>query len=305
MKQLHSRQRAGGFSLIELMVSMVIGLVVVGAVLISYVGSGKAGRYQAAYSQMNQDAQIGLSILAREFQMAGYSQPSALVNVSAPGVTPSFALSYNIGTATAVFGCSTGFAAPTAATVACGTATTPAFEVVYEADIANTVPAMVAGVPYPSDCLGNRIPGVGAAPGPPVNPGVAPFIAHNRYFVEVGPSGRPELYCASAGANPKQPLLENVENMQVWYGVQAAATPRQVVRYATAAQVNAVTPPDWNNVISARVCLLMRSSEPVLNAGGDDTLSYLDCNSATQTSSDRYLRRAYFTTGTLRSKMAF
>jgi prepilin-type N-terminal cleavage/methylation domain-containing protein len=31
MKQLHSRQRAGGFSLIELMVSMVIGLVVVGA----------------------------------------------------------------------------------------------------------------------------------------------------------------------------------------------------------------------------------------------------------------------------------
>jgi type IV pilus assembly protein PilW len=91
--------------------------------------------------------------------------------------------------------------------------------------------------------------------------------------------------------------------MKVWYGVQGAANSRQVVRYVTATAINGVGAPEWSNVISVRVCLLMRSSEPVLT--GEDTLTYLDCDSATQTSNDHYLRRAYFTTSALRSKMAF
>lgn len=291
MKQSASRRRVRGISLIEVLVSMVIGLVVVGAVIVSIVGSGKAGRFQSAYAQMNQDAQIGLSILSRELQMAGYSQPSALVDVSGGGgATPSFALSYNIGTATVVFGCDTGFASPQAATVTCNAAgSAPAFEVVYEADLKNTVPT--GGVP--SDCLGNAIAGA------------APYLAHNRFYVATGTSGRPELYCASTTA--AQPLLENVEAMRIWYGVQIPATPpsRQVARYVSATDINGVGATEWSNVISVRICLLMRSSDPVLEAGGEDTLTYLDCGSVQQTSNDRYLRRAYFTTSTLRSKMPF
>jgi type IV pilus assembly protein PilW len=60
---------------------------------------------------------------------------------------------------------------------------------------------------------------------------------------------------------------------------------------------------EWGNVISVRICLLMRSADPVLSA--EDTRTYLDCGSASQTSNDNYLRRAYFTTATLRSKMSF
>lgn len=324
MKIVRSNRRVRGISLIEVLVSMAIGLVVVAAVIVSFLGAGKASRYQAALSQMNQDAQIGLNLLSGEFQLAGYSQPSALTNVNAanPAATPSWVVSYNLGTVTApVFGCdgtrgSVPFVTATAATLTCGAAVTPtvsAFEVVYEADVKNTVPA-AGGVP--ADCLGGAI----AATVSPT--GNTYYVARNRYFVDisngVNASGRPELYCASDKAGgSKQPLLENVEDMQVWYGVQAAAGTRQVVRYAKAGKdattpstVNAVGAAEWANVISVRICLLMRSADPVFNetavaVGNEDSLTYKDCDSVTRTSTDRYMRRAYFTTSTLRSKMAF
>ncbi len=57
------RSRMHGLSLVEVMVSLVIGLVVVGAVLVSYIASGKTSAQQAAYAEMNENAQLGLSLL--------------------------------------------------------------------------------------------------------------------------------------------------------------------------------------------------------------------------------------------------
>ncbi|MDO9196206.1 MAG: PilW family protein [Rhodoferax sp.] len=287
------RSRVRGISLIEMLISVVIGLVVVGAVLVSIIGSNKAGRFQSAYAQMNEDAQIGLSILSRDLQMAGYAQPTALT--SSGGASPTLSLtSTTLGTSTFVFGCDSGFANPRAATLVCGTATTPAFEVAYEADKDNTV---LTGGGLPSDCLGNGIPGA------------APHVARNRYFLASGNSGRPELYCASDIAGSTQPLIENIEGMKIWYGVSVPASPTQVVRYVTATDIAGLgavaAAAEWAQVISVRMCLLVRSAEPVLNAGGEDTLTYLDCDSVSQTSNDRYLRRAYFTTASLRNRMPF
>lgn len=288
MKTVRVPRSVRGVTLIEMLIAITIGLVVVGAVMVSYLGSGQAGRIQAAYSQMNQDAQIGLSILNREFQMAGYSAPAGLVQdpPQVPAVTPTFSLTYNLGTATAVVGCGTGFVNAHASVLTCGAGagdTTPTFGVVYEADTRNTVPTS-AGIP--TDCQGNAI-----LAGPP-------YFAQNRYFI----SGN-ELYCAS-DVSTQQPLLENVVAMRVWYGVQVAAAPRQVAGYVAASDLIAQgAGASWNDVISVRVCLLMRSSEQVLNAGVD-SLKYRDCDGVTQTG-DRYLHRAYYSTSTLRSKMGF
>ena len=82
-------------------------------------------------------------------------------------------------------------------------------------------------------------------------------------------------------------------------GCAKATTPRAVVRYVGAHEVS-----DWRLVISVRVCLLMRSSESVL-ASSEDTVTYLDCDSAQQTSADGFVRRAFFSTTTLRNQMAF
>lgn len=293
MTQFGLRSKARGISLIELMISLVIGLVVVGAVIVSIIGSGNSGRYQSAFAQMNEDAQIALSILRRDIEMAGYSQPTAIVALPAPQtlVFGTFAGSRWI------YGCELGFANPAAAAVACnalGSPVDPMIEVAYEADVSNTQP--VGGVP--SNCLGNAIPGA------------APFLTRNRYFVSTTGSGRPELRC-SANANT-QPLVENIESMKIWYGVAVDNVSTQVVRYVTADAIGAA---QWDQVISVKICVLVRSADPVLSAGEDDQVNalltkYRNCDSlvplpadALQTSADRRLRRAYFATAALRTKM--
>lgn len=278
-----SVSRMRGFSLIEIMISLVIGLVVVGAVMVTYLSGSKSNQQQAAYAEMNENAQLGLGIISRDLMLAGYS--TATGTTVASGIT-TFTRSYSLR---AVFGCEYGFTSPNqTGPIAAGdcvvSAGTPGFEVVYEADVSNTVPTS-GGVP--SDCLGNGLTIVGAN-----------YFAYNRYYLSSGNTGRSELHCASPG-NAGQPLVDNVDGVKVWYGEAVAADPRSVVRYVTAASVT-----DWTLVVSVRVCLLMRSNEKVLQSGGEDTLTYLDCDSTSQTSSDRYARRAYFTTTTLRNKMA-
>ncbi len=278
--------------MLEVMVSLVIGLVVVGAVLVSYMSSGKAGKQQMAYSEMNENAQIALGILSRDLLLAGYSHPTGLV--TSAGVPPVTTFTKNFS-GRPVFGCDQGFAAPnTLGAATCGTTGTPSLEMAYEADLTNTVPTSTAPT-EPSDCLGNRLPATGAF-----------YVTYNRDYLSNGSTGRSELHCASAakdstgGAIPGQPLVDNVEAMRIWYGEAAsAAAPNAVVRYVTAGNVT-----DWNLIVSVRICLLMRSSEPVLQSD-EDTLTYLDCGSAQQTSNDSYARRAYFTTTALRNKMAF
>lgn len=288
MKQVALRSRARGVSLIELMISLVIGLVVVGAVLVSFLGSGQTGRVQAAYGQMNEDAQIALNIMARDIQLAGYAQPVGSVTN----------LVTNVNTLTktfsdrSVFGCDSGFVSPTdtSPALACNAAgVSPSFEVAYEADLFNTSPT--TSVPLkPTDCLGTGID--------PNFPALAPLytIAYNRYYVAIGGSGQPELRCASSVALSGQVLVDNIESMSVWYGEANAAAPRQIVRYVTASNVT-----NFNNVLAVRICLVVRSAEAVLPPG--ETLSYALCSGGTQAVDDRRLRRAYFTTATLRSKM--
>ena len=55
-------QHQGGFSLIELLVSIAIGLIIMVAAISAYVGSADASRMSDAQSRMNEDAQAALSI---------------------------------------------------------------------------------------------------------------------------------------------------------------------------------------------------------------------------------------------------
>lgn len=326
-----SKRSVRGISLIEILISMAIGLVVVGAVVVSFVGSGNASRYQAALTQMNQDAQIALNMLAREVQLAGYAAPATLTG----GVVRYHSLSATAGpvpeTTGYIFGCDGGtngvgpFTSPTAATLACaatsGTASS-GLSVVYEADATNTAPTS-AGIP--TDCLGARI-----GPQQDDADNIPYYVARNRYFIEVdATSNRRELYCASPKSpdlsfptvpasavapypNPQnsignQPLVENVQDMQIWYGMRAlplAAGDRQVIRYLKASSINALADSNkWNAVISVRICLLMRSTDPVLKGEDDRTYQPCDPTAARATSPDNHLYRPYYTTATLRSKM--
>lgn len=61
-----------GFSLVELMVAMVIGFIVVGAVGYLYLGSRQTFRTQTNLSGIQESARFALSTLAQNIRMAGY-----------------------------------------------------------------------------------------------------------------------------------------------------------------------------------------------------------------------------------------
>ena len=74
----------GGVALMEMLVALVIGLVVVGAVLATYLSTGQSGRLQSAFAQMDEDAQIGLQILSSDLLMAGFGRTFAVLFADTP-----------------------------------------------------------------------------------------------------------------------------------------------------------------------------------------------------------------------------
>ena len=269
MSRFRGRQHGG--SLVELMVAMTLGLWLAGAALQLAWRSTQARQLQNAHAEMIDNAQLALQLLSRELQLAGYSTATG---VAASGNTSSLLRALK---EVPLLGCEQGFVSLSANT--CAHTSSMALQVVYEADMHNTSPT-TAGIP--ADCLGNA-----------VVPASGVYVTRHRYFVQTGSTGRPELHCA-AGTNT-QPLVDNIEQLQVWFGEALATEPTRAVRYVSASQVS-----DWARVVAARVCVQVRSAEPVWM--NDEVVSYADCSGQMQTSG-RYARQSVSSTVVLRNKI--
>lgn len=292
-------QKQHGLTIVELMVSMAIGLVVIGAVFVNYLNSSVGSRHAAAMVQVTDDASLALGILRNHIAMAGYSSPTG---ISSDGVLQ------RQFSGVFILGCDGGFASDAAAKkndptqVTCVTGQ-PASNgpdsilVRYEADGSNA--PVVNNMP--ADCIGTALTANGS-------------IMDNRFGID---AANDQLECQGNGGTgvgdpdlqtAKQPLLDNVADMQITYGMSdsVAGTPgKNVVRYVTASQValpgSASWQDSWNNVISVRVCLLVRSTKPAL----DQNASYIDCNNTRQDlTNDRRIYRAFTTTVTLNNRIA-
>jgi type IV pilus assembly protein PilW len=292
----------GGFSLVELMVSMVIGLVIVGAVFANYLTNKTGARQTEAMAQVTDDATTAFGILRSQIAMAGYSQPTS-VNAAGEMVRANLGL--------AILGCEGGFGtgattATDAATVTCATpqpsagtnaANPDALIVRYQADMSNTpiVKDSVTNVDSPSDCQGSAITAVDTT--------AAVIVADNRFRVDTTAA---ELECSGSGDRPQgaQPLVQNIVNMQLHYGVAAATAPGVVNRYVRANDVAAAGAvgyeANWANVVAVRVCLVVRSTDAVLDAVTD----YRDCNGTVTTPPDRRVYRAFTSTILLNNRSA-
>lgn len=75
---------AGGFTLIETLISMVIGLVVLGAVTVMYLGSSQSARFQTSIQRMEENGRFAIDILSRNLLMAGYDNPLNAFEVEQP-----------------------------------------------------------------------------------------------------------------------------------------------------------------------------------------------------------------------------
>jgi type IV pilus assembly protein PilW len=317
-----------GLSLIELMVSLAIGLVLMVAVVSAYLGSAGASRVAESQGRMNEDGQAALTILSQQLRMAGTNPKQDSYANDTPRNPLYGAPGGGTVTGYAIRGCDGTFSdVTTAASIAaltCATTTgTDSLAVTYEADIYNTVKTS-ATPPLPTDCLGQALTAVSysAASVPPIKKwngtaavaaDVTYYVAENRFYIATASGIGPSLYCKGNGGATAQPLVENVENLQIRYGTQddpADPVNIKLGGYLTATEVAALTlanvpndaPNRWNKVVTARICIVVRSGQPVV----PDAVSgqYYDCDGNLVTSeTDLRLRRAYSTTVVLRNRL--
>lgn len=291
-----------GLTLIELMVAMVVGLAVISAGLAMYTTSGFASRGTSALAQMGEDATLALGLMRNHVAMAGYSQfkPGS----SGAGVDKFY-------TGLPVFGCRNGVDATTQdnhindadaakRTITCGTSaasTSDTLIVMYEADGDNTIPTSSGATTpnAPTDCLG-------AAAIRLTDTALARdyFVAENRFFIDANGS----LACLGTGNAGSQPLVDNVTQMRVWYGVAepdptSGAPGTFAQRYLAANQMGDQSNANWTRVVSARICLVIRSKEAVL----DTSAPYINCEGTSTPTTDRRLYRAFTTTVVLNNRI--
>ncbi|KQX87642.1 PilW family protein [Variovorax sp. Root473] len=315
------RHPARGFTLIELLISLAIGLVILAAGLSVFATSSRSSQLSEVETQMNEDGILALNLIQQQLKQAGFSQQ--LIPSNGATVMGNYA-------GPAVRGCDGGFVDAAAAfdQLSCVKGDgSDAIAIRYEATPDNTIP-LLTDPTVATNCLGNSIlpltpTQVSPRPTPAAGTSLADHytLADNRYLV-IDAKTTPMLSCRGMEkrntANiigAPQPLLANVESMQILYGVasrpsaELAATYdpllHQIVDYHEASDVDKLSETiedRWGRVLSVRVCLLMRSDRPVRDApeGG---MTYKRCDNADETGTDGYLRRTYTTTVLLRNRL--
>jgi len=285
-----TRRAVRAFALVELMVSLAIGLVVVGALIAAYQASAQSARHTRALLQMSDDASAALDLIRSQVEMAGYSR---VLGVDASGLRRH--------PFPAIFGCDgAAFADPTRSMLAgVSCATTPArsdaLAVAYEASRvagpggrwrSNSV---LGASEAPLDCLGNGFSRVSEEPTPY-------HLNDTRLYLADG-----RLYCHGPGNPAGAPVVDNIDDLQLTYGLATPSAPGEVAYYADAPPAG---DPAWNHVLAVTACVLVRSAERVVtDADAAGLAGYADCANRPRRSTDGYLRRSFSTTILLENRL--
>ena len=300
-RALRSRRGSAGFTLIEVMVALAIGLAVVGALIAAWLASFSSGRHSDALIQVTEDATLALNVMRQQVAQAGFSQP----HVAPAGTPPAPAVLHAFP---AIKGCEaanfTDLQAPIASADNCPAAgadpTAPdALEVAFESSVlaAGSSNGILGGPgnQQPLDCLGNSFPKThDDATGDDY------WLNDSKFYVASG-----SLYCKGPGNAAGAALVQNVETLQVTYGMAAApaGTPGagQIVFYDVAPPPGS---PLWDNVVSVNLCVQVRSAAKVLDKAAAATLgNWIDCRNTARSAADGYMRRTFATTVVLQNRL--
>ncbi|WP_090333446.1 PilW family protein [Nitrosomonas sp. Nm51] len=159
------------------------------------------------------------------------------------------------------------------------------------AGVADTLTVQYDGVVGDSNCEGTNVTVANVA--------AADNIIQNHFNVD---TANAQLRCdGEIDAAPSIPgaapvgivLADNVEDLQILYGIDTIGD--------QSANQYVATPADWNQVITARVCVLVRSDKTNTATVGNN---YRDCNGTMAVvPADGRLRRAFTATFNLRNRI--
>lgn len=270
-----------GFTLIELMVSVAIGLTLLVFISSLYFNSKASFRLNDDNARLQEDGNFALTVIGRNLVQAGYG---AMVTATTTSFTGKKGIT----------ACDNGFKDPLAATPDLTCATTagePGFTVSYATEPYDAVNSAVSGAG--TDCNGNNVGTAG--------------IASNSFFVATkSGESSPSLFCNGNGSTTSQPILNNVDNMVLTYGVDTTGA-NSASRFLSTASAVAALPynpankQNWDQVVSVTVCLEIKSTNNVTTAAQ----TYVGCDPTTTiTATDKKLHGTVTRTFTLRNRAA-
>lgn len=320
-----------GFTLVELMIAIVLGLLLTAVVAEVYINSKKTYRVSDNLARVQESGRYILEELGRDLRMAGYVGCAKFVpitNNAKPPTSAWLAFSQAVN----------GYELPsvpgglTVAEVLAGTDVIQVQRAIggdlrlagnYAPNNANiqitsNLYSYQAGdVLLISDCSSADIFGANSVSSgggnvtithstsnnltPKLSKIYTPSaeimkLSTNIYYIGTGASGCPaNTLCRKALSGitlVAQPLIDNVENLQIDYGEDTNAD-TSADKY-----VDATTVGNWSNVVSVRFSLLVRTGESTL-ADSAQTYTYYGTS---HTATDRYMRRVFTETVTLRNQ---
>jgi type IV pilus assembly protein PilW len=262
---------ARGFTLVELMVAMAIGLILTVVVAQIFLGSKATFNSTDNLSRLQENARYALTLMSREIRSSGFkSDPRALASVVFPPTAQALTGVDGGGTASDTLtvrfqGSGNGTGTPDQTVQNCvGTGV----------DYNATVVTLFFIQPDPTN---NNEPTLYC------NFIAAPTAAN----------------CVTTGVAPTCfALIPGVENMQILYGEDTTAPPadQAVDRWVTANNVS-----NWDNVLGVRISLLLRTGIGV-NTGTDTKTYTMAGANVAAPGNDTRMRRVYTTVVNLRNR---
>ena len=312
---MDSRRSQHGLSLVELLISLVLGGLIIAAVGAVYLGSRRSFRTQDAMARMQEGARYAFETMAVDLRQVGFGC------YQAPGATPDLVNWYTNVLKQPLRGYESGAGLPASITgeiadtdalmvlradksrevqiTAAGTAAADGpFEVgglalvTYDySDASQYAATAAAGVTYTLGVAEACKTGVTNS----ANNYLLPVAGH-LYFIRDNAAGEPSLYretLLADGTTEAQELVEGVEDMQILYGEDTSGTVAFCPEDATRCSADLYRPADevvnWNRVVSMRVSLTMRTVAD---------------NLATEESGgDRRIRKTFTTTIAVRNRL--
>jgi type IV pilus assembly protein PilW len=274
-----------GVTLVELMVSITIGMVIVLFISTLYLNSRTSYRINDDNSRMQEEGRAVMNIIGRNLMQAGFGNliSSDLGTLVSKANLTDFA-------GDALTGCADGFAnASDLANKNCGGTGKLAFQVGYRVD--NTADTKIGAG---TDCNGQtvkKLDGTAFGTNEPA------FVVNRFYLKTKAGETMQSLYCLGNGGF-EQPLLSNVEDMVVTYGITTKTDVdadgfKSVEKYVGASDVT-----DWASVISVNVCLEL--SSPTNNVTPQKQ-TYTKCDGTSADAADNRLHTSINSVFTLRN----
>lgn len=306
-----------GFSLIELMVALLLGLLLMSGIIAVYLESKRGFVQDEAISRVQENGRYALRLLSREIAMAGFfGGVTELDKITSPAISDCQTWLLNpdqvievydaadggeTGAFNTCFGSPSDVAADTDILAVRRASDAP---LIQEGEWETGFSSLTTGGYY----LHNETSGLGTAEIAvdtdidtsaltSVGSGADLWAYYGRIYYIGTENGVPSL-CVRSVENPAQTCLVNgIESLQVELGVDTDgdAIPDEFVSDQVADVAGAV---DADTVLSMRVHLLVRSLEPVRSSPAESRTWNLGNQTLTTnaTPDDQYYRRVFTTT---------